>query len=407
MVWQRAIALIDMDAFFASIEQLDNPELRNRPIAVTNGLEGSCVITCSYEARQFGIRTGMRLYEARRLCPSLIQCGSRPERYSELSSRIMHALIDITPDIEIYSVDEAFLDLTHCQKLYGDPIAVAKRAKQLVWQVSHLNCSIGLSSNKTCAKFAAKLNKPNGFSIIPPEETQDSLRDVPVTALCGINKGIASFLAKYNVYYCGDIERIPISILAKRYGHVGRRIWHMCHGSDPAPLELTTAAPKSMGHGKVLPPKTSDSLTITAYLQHMSERLAARLRRHQLCAQHFSIGLHVLPYGWFGDQYATSIACDDGLAIFQCAKQALSEHWQPGWPVRQVQITATDPRPALQQADFFDQPNQQRMQLNRAIDQINMRYGELSCMPAQLMHRSKTPNVIAPAWKPSGHRKTV
>lgn len=407
MVWQRAIALIDMDAFFASIEQLDNPDLRGKPVAVTNGLQGSCIITCSYEARQFGIKTGMLLYEAKNRCPQLIQCGSRPDRYSLLSTRIMQALHDITPDIEIYSVDEAFLDLTRCQKIYSDLIATAKQIKQVVYQASQLTCSVGLSSNKTCAKYAAKLNKPNGFTVIRPDETKQALRDTPVTELCGINRGIAGFLAQYNVHFCGDIERIPISVLAKRFGHIGRRIWLMCQGEDPAPLQLEMPAPKSMGHGKVLPPGTRDHTMISAYLQHMSERLAARLRRNQLQARCYRIGLHVLPHGWVAYDHHTVQACDDGLLIFEGAKLALATLWHADFTVRQVQITALDPKPGNMQQDLFEVESSKRNDINNTVDAINQRYGELCCMPAKLMHRSKTPNVIAPAWKPKGCRKTV
>ncbi len=406
MEWPRAIALIDMDAFFASIEQRDHPELRNKPVAITNGLQGSCIITCSYEARRFGIKTGMPVYEAKKLCPQLIQRGSRPECYSLISTRIMQALHDITPDIEIYSVDEAFLDLTHCQKLYGDIVSVAQSIQDIVWQASQLTCSVGLSSNKTCAKYAAKLNKPNGFTVIKPDDTKHALRDVPVTELCGINKGIGGFLAKHNVYFCGDIERIPISVLSKRFGHIGRRIWYMCQGEDPAPMQLDVPAPKSMGHGKVLPPNTSDHSIILAYLQHMSERLAARMRRNDLCAKKYRIGFYIIPYGWVADDCRTISLCDDGLLIFERAKHALSTLWTSNFPIRQIQITALDPQPNNCQADLFEQPSQQRQDLNHTIDCINQRYGELTCMPAQLMRRSKTPNVIAPAWKPSGHRKT-
>lgn len=120
-LWQRAIILMDLDAFFASIEQLDYPELRGKPVAVTNGSQGTCIITCSYEARKYGIKTGMRLYDARKLCPGIIQCPSRPNRYTEISKNIMLALFNITPDIEVFSVDEAFLDVTGCQLLHGTP----------------------------------------------------------------------------------------------------------------------------------------------------------------------------------------------------------------------------------------------------------------------------------------------
>ncbi len=405
--WSRAIILIDMDAFFASIEQLDDPKLRGHPLAITNGMQGSCVITCSYEARKFGVHTGMTIYDAKRLCPSLIQRSTRPERYAELSSRIMHSLISITPDIEVYSVDEAFLDITHCQKLYGDPVGVARCAQQAVWQASHLPCSVGLSSNKTCAKYAAKVNKPKGFTVIRPEETKHRLRDVPVTDLCGINKGIAGFLAQYNVHFCGDMETLPISVLAKRFGNLGRRIWFMCQGEDPEPLQLTVAAPKSMGHGKVMPPNTNDPLTILTYLQHMSEKLGARLRRHDMSAQHFSIGLRSLNSGWIGGRYATKQPTDDGADIYALAKRAMQEHWSSHCIIRQVQITAGDPQPSSMQGDLFETSSPQRQKINHAIDEINQRYGELKCMPATLLNRSPTPNVIAPAWKPNGHRKTV
>ena len=119
--WQRAIALLDMNAFFASVEQRDFPSLLGQPVAITNGMRGSCIITCSYEARAFGIRTGMRVREALRLCPHLVQRPTRPRVYAKVSRNIMHSLVDVCPDIEVFSVDEAFVDITTCQKLYGSP----------------------------------------------------------------------------------------------------------------------------------------------------------------------------------------------------------------------------------------------------------------------------------------------
>ncbi|MEK7716854.1 MAG: DNA polymerase IV, partial [Pseudomonadota bacterium] len=119
--WPRAIIHIDMNAFFASVEQRDFPELRDKPIGVTNGAVGTTLITCSYEARAWGVKTGMRVYEARQLCPGLIQRPARPKVYAGISTRIMHALQDISPDVEVFSVDEAFLDVTHCQRLHGSP----------------------------------------------------------------------------------------------------------------------------------------------------------------------------------------------------------------------------------------------------------------------------------------------
>src|SRR5262249_52372343 len=146
------------------------------------------------------------------------------------------ALEVLTPDLEVFSVDEAFLDVTHCQQLFGTPVHIAKMARQLIHNVSGLPCSIGVSGDKTTAKFAAKLKKPNGFLIIPPWEAEARLANVPVTELCGIASGIGRFLRQYGVIYCGDMANLPISILAKRFGNIGRRIWYMCRGQDPDPV---------------------------------------------------------------------------------------------------------------------------------------------------------------------------
>ena len=156
-IWPRAIILMDMNAFFASVEQLDRPEWRGRPIAITNGLQGTCIITCSYEARAYGIRTGMRLKQARQLCPGLIQSPARPQRYAAVSTAIMDALAEITPDLEVFSVDEAFLDVTHCQRLLGSPEHIARLTKQRVFEVSGLLCSVGLSGDKTTAKICGQV----------------------------------------------------------------------------------------------------------------------------------------------------------------------------------------------------------------------------------------------------------
>jgi DNA polymerase IV len=408
VIWPRAIILIDMNAFFAAIEQLDNPSLRGQPIAVTNGEQGTCIITCSYEARAYGIKTGMRLRDARKLCPRLIQRPSRPERYANMSRTIMKALAtEITPDIEVFSVDEAFLDVTHCQQLYGTPVRIAHMAKRLVQHVSNgLSCSVGLSGDKTTAKYAAKLQKPNGFTVIPPWEAQARLADVPVTELCGIAEGIGRFLARYGVSKCGDMAKLPISILSQRFGNLGRRIWYMCQGQDPEPMHITVAAPKSMGHGKVMPPGITDKKTVFIYLRHMVEKLAERLRRHEMSAQHFFVGVRSYDLGWLGNKLRLPIPSNDGTAIYTHCKQVLEEAWQQE-PVWHIQVTALDPQLSGQQLDLFTNTNQKNKMKNQLMDAINERYGDYTLTTGCLLNRSKMPNVIAPAWKPDGHRQTI
>lgn len=404
--WSRAIILVDMNAFFASVEQLDHPELRGQPVVVTNGKQGTCVITSSYEARAYGIKTGMRMRQARELCPSVIQCPANPKRYAQLSGVIMQALHEITPDIEVFSVDEAFLDVTACQQLHGSPDVIASLVKQLIFDVSGLACSVGVSGDKTTAKYAAKLVKPDGLTIIPPWEAKQRLHAVPVTDLCGIAHGIGNFLARYGVFYCGDMEHLPISILSKRFGNPGRRIWYMCQGADPEPVITRVPPPKSIGHGKVIPPNTRDRNTILTYLLHMSEKVAARLRRHDMVAMRYFIGLRHYQHGWIGGKYRTDIGTNDGRVIFQLCQQMLQQCWR-NEGVSQVQITALDPQADSLQQDMFTVADPKRHEVNCVTDIINNRYGELTLAPARLLGRSSMPNVISPAWKPDGHRQTI
>jgi len=404
-VWPRAIILVDMNAFFASVEQRDRPEWRGRPVAITNGQQGTCIITCSYEARAYGVKTGMRLKQGRQLCPGLIQCPANPKRYAAASTAIMDGLAEITPDMEIFSVDEAFLDVTHCQRLLGTPEQIAQLAKHKVFEVSGLLCSAGLSGDKTTAKYAAKLHKPNGLTIIPPWEAEQSLKNVPVTELCGIAEGIGGFLAQHGVYVCGDMKQLPISVLARRFGNLGRRIWYMAQGKDPEPLQTTVAAPKSIGHGKVMPPDTRELEVILTYLLHMSEKVATRLRRHELQASRFFIGLRAQE-GWIGAKPHCAIPTNDGRLIMALCRQTLHEQWK-GEGIHQVQVTALNPQPSCGQIELFAPDTGKQDAVNNIMDQINQRYGEFSLAPARLLNRSSMPNVIAPAWKPQGHRQTI
>lgn len=404
--WDRAIVLVDMNAFFASVEQLDHPEWRGRALAVTNGKQGTCVITSSYEARAFGVKTGMRLYEAKRLCPDLIQVPANPSRYVKVSQAIMNALSSLTPDIEIFSVDEAFLDVTRCQTLFGKPEEIARLAKKAVFDASGLQCSVGVSGDKTTAKYAAKLQKPDGFTVIPPWEAKERLKDVPVTELCGIKSGIGGFLQRHGVMKCGDMEKVPISVLARRFGNLGRRIWYMCQGADPDPVHSKVANPKSMGHGKVMPPNTSSAQVVETFLMHMCEKLAARLRQHQFRAKRFFVGLRSYDFGWLGGVGETLQPTQDGREIYQLSTFILAQHWQ-GESVCQVQVTALDPSSDGLQLDLFVTPDTKRDQINHVIDDINDKFGEFAIAPVPLLFRSAMPNVIAPAWKPGGHRQTI
>ena len=404
--WSRVIALADMNAFFASVEQVDNPDLMGKPIGITNSLTGTCIITSSYEARAFGVCTGMRVKEAKRLCPGFIQIAANPVLYAKVSTRIMDSLQDISPDIEIFSVDEAFIDLTRCKKVWDTtPEVIGMMIKQKVFSVSKVKCSVGISGDKSTAKWAAKSMKPDGLTIIPPWEAATKLRDVAVTELCGVNIGIGAFLAKHGAFTCGDVARLPISILSQRFGNPGKRIWYMCQGKDPDKVQTNIKLPKSVGHGKVMPPNTTAKDTIYMYLIHMTEKVTQRLRKNSLTAQCFYIGLKT-KHGWLGRKFKIAFPSNSSKPIIELCKIVIYRYWH-GEGIYQVQLTALDPREEKGQIDLFEYDDTKDHQLNKALDNINKRYGEFTLAPANLLNRSVMPNVIAPAWRPHGHRQTI
>ncbi len=403
--WPRAILHVDMNAFFASIEQRDFPELRGIPVAVTNGPQGATIITASYEARARGVRTGMHIRDARVLCPGIVKRASRPTEYVKVSTAIMAALDAVTPDIEVFSVDEAFLDVTGVQHIHGTPEQMGRMAKRIVLDASGLLCSVGVSGDKTTAKFAAKQQKPDGLTVILPWEARERLRDVPVTQLCGINRGIGGFLAERGVKTCGDMQQLPVSVLASRFGNLGRRIWLMAQGQDPSKVETRVAAPKSVGASKVLPPATRDRDILAAYLQHMAETVALRLRRHGLRAVSFGVGL-ATDAGWVGSEYRSAFPTDDGHAINAFCTDLLARRWR-GEPAYQVAVRALDPKERGNQQDLFGAPPERQQEVNAVMDRINDKYGRWTVMPARMLDKSETPDVISPSWKPSGHRQTI
>jgi DNA polymerase-4 len=205
------------------------------------------------------------------------------------------------------------------------------------------------------------------------------------------------------------MKKIPMGILSRRFGPLGQRIWLMAQGRDPAAVESRTAPPKSLGHSKVIPPDTRDRDTLITMLEQMAFKVAARLRRHRLTASRYEIGLRSAD-GWLGGRYAIAATSANTRRLMALARQMIDECWH-GEGIFQCRITALDPQPEGMQTDLiallesFDEPEEPAV--DRLLDQVNDRYGEYALHPARLLRRNRMPNVIAPAWKPDGHRQTI
>ena len=409
----RRVVCVDMDAFFASVEQWYDATLRGKPVAVTNGKHGGCIITSSYEARAFGVRTGMRFAEARALCPELIQCASKPERYTNISKRLMYTLEAlVSPDIEVFSVDEAFLDVSFVCGVPKCSYALGQWIVGLVRETFGLPCSVGVSINKTLAKYAAKCKKPRGVTVIAPEEISTVLHGLPVEHLCGIGPKISSYLARFGVHTCDQVALLPVSVLSKRWGYLGQRLWLMCSGKDPDLVHSDVREAKSMGHGKRLPPGCVGREAIRYYLHHMASKLTHHLKLHGLFAGGYWIAARHSVQGWQGMEVRLTQPGRDYWQLVDCIGEVL-QGWDFYHPYTQVQITATSVT-SVRMRDLFSQlpasghtPLAENSVLHTVLQDIKQKFGTRSIVPARLARPMHTPDVIAPSWKPQGTRQLI
>tara|TARA_R110002167_G_scaffold202049_1_gene405776 strand:- start:4989 stop:6266 length:1278 start_codon:yes stop_codon:yes gene_type:complete len=386
--WPRCFALVDLVSAFASIEKMDFPELQGRPVVVTNGdhVPNSCIITSCYVCREnFGIKTGMRLKEALELCPDIVIRPSRPYRYAEVSGLIMDALRnDVTCDVEINSIDEAYLDLKPVLNYYGSVQVIADKIRKVVLESSGgLRCSIGISEGKYTAKLVASQNKGK-TTIIPPNMIESYISKVPVGEICGIGKRTERYLNEAGVFVCRDLKKLPMAFLADRFGDYGRRLYLICtKGHDPYPIITEVAPPKSMGHGKVLPPKTTDHNLVFGILRRLTERLSERLRRNNFKCDSFTVGFKT-GQEWIGAKYPRSPGTHNTSIIWGIVKDHFENFWN-GCPLYQVHINAVHliSEDAPKQMSFFDEDLPEKANpLDKIKDEINDKLGRQSIQSA-------------------------
>lgn len=229
----KKIIHIDMDAFFAAVEQRDRPELKGKPVIVGgNPKSRSVVSTCSYEARKFGIHSAMPIAQAKRLCPQGIFIRPNFEQYSAVSKTIMSILHTYTPLVEQVSLDEAYLDVTENRFNIEDPVILAKLVKQHIFAVTHLTASAGVAPNMFLAKIASDIKKPNGITVVSPDKVLDFLRDLPVRKIPGVGPRSEEILNKMNIKTCGDLKNVSEKILCEKFGKWGLELYQRAHGKE-------------------------------------------------------------------------------------------------------------------------------------------------------------------------------
>lgn len=278
----RIIAHIDMDAFFASIEQSKKPWLKGKAIAVAGNTVGrSVVATASYEARKFGVKSGMPLSSAKRLCPELILIKGSIDEYETISENLYHLFCEFSPAVEYFSIDEVFMDLSYVIKNYDEAICLEKVIKDEVLRKFGLTCSIGISYNKLMSKIAAKLCKPNGLMCIREDEALNILEKLPVGKITGIGKKTEILLKEiFHTETAGDLMKIPLLDLVKVFHSYGRFLYQACRGIDNSNIItfIDKENPKSVGNSVTLEKDTDNISEIKAVFKMLSTKVSSRLR---------------------------------------------------------------------------------------------------------------------------------
>lgn len=278
---KRCIMHLDMDAFFASVEQLDNPEWRGKPVIVGGAGERGVVCAASYEARKYGVHSAMPIVQARKLCPHGIYTRSTRGRYSQLSKKIMQVLYSYSPVIEKASIDEAYIDATGTEHIFGSPVEMAQTMKQHIFDAVGLTCSIGIAPVKFLAKIASDYNKPNGLYAIHEQDVASFLHELPVRKIPGVGKKFVVKLDELGVSTCGQVLEYSPDFWERRFGKSGIALWQRSSGIDDRAVATVTEA-KSESAENTLHKDTLDKVLLKKWLLHHADRVGQNQRRQGL-----------------------------------------------------------------------------------------------------------------------------
>jgi len=374
-VWPRIIAHADMDAFYAAIEQLDDPTLRGRPLLVGPPSARGVVLTASYEARPYGVGSAMPMAKARRLCPKAVIIPPRFDRYQEVSATIMSVFSDFSPDVEALSLDEAFLDMTGSEQLFGDPKSIGRRLKSAIrGATGGLTASVGLSATKYVAKVASACQKPDGLTVVPPEAAKAWLAPLPVSWLWGAGPKTQARLHQLGTHTVGDVADADVQFLCAKLGRAGLHFHTLAQAQDPRPV-IGRRASKSIGSEHTLDEDVHEKADIRFHLRRSAETIGRRLRKKNYVAFGVGVKLKTADFQIVTRQHRLSEPTDVAARLYSVGVELLNHVHHPG-PFRLVGLIAYDlvAISNLVQLDLFSAFARQR-QLEVAIDGLAERFG--------------------------------
>ncbi len=373
----RHIIHVDLDAFFASVEELLDPTIAGLPIIVGGDpAQRGVVSSASYAARAFGVRSAMPMGQALRLCPQAIVRHGHYRDYGRYSRQVMAIVEGYTPLVEQISIDEAFLDVTGCERLWGPPGEIARALQQRIQDSCHLPSSVGVATNKLVAKIASGLHKPRGLVIVPPGEEAAFLAPLPVEALWGVGAVAAARLHGLGLHSIGDLAAVPQKTLIYAFGSHGAALYEQAHGIDDRPV-LPEGRRRSLSHEQTFARDVVDGEELARALLESSDEVAARLRRERLQGRVVGIKLRYWDFTTITRRVTLERPTDLGPTVYRHALQLLRRAWKPGTAVRLlgVSISGVVELPAYQMA-LFGADDGRWARLSQALDQIRTRFGD-------------------------------
>jgi DNA polymerase-4 len=383
--WPRVIVHADMDAFYASIEQLDDPSLRGRPLIVGPPSSRGVVLTASYEARPFGVGSAMPMVEARRRCPQALVVPPRFDRYREVSKRVMSVFADFSPDVEPLSLDEAFLDVSGSERILGPPERIGLRLKEAVREATAgLTVSVGISGTKYVAKVASGYRKPDGLTIVPPGEMRTWLAPLPVSQLWGAGAKTQAKLHALGLETIGDVASRSADELLGLLGNSGLHFRELALGRDPRRVD-GSRPPKSMGSECTLESNIESAREVAFYLRQCAEKIGRRLRGAGYVARGVRVKLKRADFRLLTRQCLLSSATDVADDLYRAALELLPAFGALR-PMRLVGLAAFDLERSGtdRQSDLLTVGDTRRRALEVALDRIERRFGPGSVQRASL-----------------------
>jgi DNA polymerase-4 len=376
VIWERCILHADLDAFFASVEQLDDPTLRGKPVLVGGTGDRSVVAAASYEARTFGCRSAMPMLQARRLCPAAIVRPARFDRYAELSARFRAILLDQSPLVEPLSIDEAFVDVTGSQRLLGSGERIAQAIRSRTREELGLGVSVGVAACKFVAKIASDMRKPDGLTVIAAHEAAMRLAALPIERMWGVGPRTAPRLHALGLHTFADLQARDEGALRTLLGGQGVEWRRLALGIDPRPIQVDQGA-RSVGHEETFDRDEADLAVLRAVLQEQCERVGTRLRAGGGVARVVSIKLRRPDFTTVSRQRTLDAPTDATLMIWHAAAALLDAWWsqQPG-PLRLLGVSVDRAEASPPEASLFDAvPDTRQRALDAIADEAIRRFG--------------------------------